>query len=321
MKLREVVTQDGEIWVDEEYADKYRRYTHTFVADDSLEPSSQPPPLYPGYSRVPDDSSLPGVPIFSRFICTSHWPLYQPETYRLCNAYRHTPAESRGTLGLRTASAYHVTQVGTFYVKSGGNTGNVTYYETPNTSCSVERRDGLRIGLSSSSNEVARFLGGNTFLLGSDVSAFGEKLDTVTDVLAFVNGEPQTVRARVYGLLSASLQGRVIVAPLLPSFNPSSLLALVNKGYMELKEAVFHEIPVEPPEIAMFTGSSSGTVNVKFEKDVAYYKFTLQFGQKEYYLAFRRGWIYRGEAKLGDSGAPLFRIVPPRGTGPPSLEV
>jgi hypothetical protein len=309
MKLVEVVTQDGEVWVEESYADRHRRYTHTFVADDSLQPS----PLYPGYSRVPDYSSLPGVPIFTRFTEVGHWSLYQPETYKLDGVYRYRSAESRGTLGLGTASAYHVAQVGTFYVKND----DLMFYETPNTPCVVKRRDGVQIGVSLASNEPARFLGDNTFLVESDVSVFGNKLNPDTDVLAFINGKPETVHAHVYGLVSGSFFDHVIVAPLLPSFNASSLLVLTNEHYSELEDVIAPASFPEPPETAMFTGSSSGTVDVKFEKYIAYLKYALSFGEKKYYLAFKHGWVYRGFSKPGDSGGPLFRIVPPRRIGLP----
>jgi hypothetical protein len=289
MKLHEVVTADGEIWIDENYADKYRRYTHTFIPNDEL----KVPPLYEGFSRVPASLTVPGVPIFVRFIEVARWGLFQPETYKLDNVYRYKSAELRGTLGLESASAYHVVQVGVFHTNE--------FYETPNTPCLVKRRDGVEIGVSLPTNEPARFLGKDTFFLTSDVSAFGDKLNSETNVLAFINGEPKIVHGRVYGFVSASFLNNVIIAPLVSSINPSFIASLFEEPFAE-------SIP-EPPETAMITGSSSGTISVRFEKQVAYYKFLMSFGKHEYFLMFKYGWIYRGVTKPGDSGGPLFRIV------------
>ncbi len=300
MKLREVVTADGEIWIDENYADRYKRYTHTFVPDDELGSFS----MYDGYYKVSPSLSVPGVPIFSRFEKVDRWSVFQPATYRLSNVYHYKSAEVRGTLGLENASAYHVIEVGTFY----SDENKRKFYETPNTPCVVKRRDGVVMGTPSFTNEPARFIGHDTFLLTTDVSTFGDKLNADTDVLAFINDKPEIVHARVYGLVSASFFNHVIIAPLVPTVNASFIVSLTKERELELVSRFVSEASAEPPETAMITGSTSGTITVHFEKEVLYYKYALNFGDHEYYLAFRHGWLYRGFTKPGDSGGPLFRI-------------
>jgi hypothetical protein len=308
MRLREVVTADGEIWVDENYADKYRRYTHTFTPQDELSPT----PMYDGFFKVPPYVVVPGVPVFTSFTEVGRWGIFQPETYRLSNVYHYKVSEVRGTLGLENASAYHVAEVGVFYKDVDVEEGKREFYETPNTPCIVKRRDGIEIGVSSVTNETARFLGHDTFLLTVDIATFGDKLNVNTNVLAFINGKPEIVHARVYGLVSASFLDKTIVAPVVPTVSASSLVTLVEKSFLEF---IPEPIP-EPPETAMITGSTSGTITVHFEKEVVYYKYVLNFGRHEYYLAFRHGWLYRGATKPGDSGGPLFRIPSREQTGP-----
>ncbi len=308
MRLREVVTADGEIWVDENYADKYRHYTHTFVPDDTFNVKR----LYHGYSKVPYHVVVPGVPVFARFTNVSRWSLFQPETYKLDDVYRYNSVEVRGTLGLESATAYHVSQVGVFYKRSEENEDEILRYETPNTPCVVKRRGNVEIGISQATNEPARFLGEDTFLLTTDIATFGNKLNVETDVLAFINDEPKIVRARVYGLVSAWFPGKIIVAPITGFVNPSTFFTLTENKFLDY----ILEPVVEPPETAMITGSTSGTITVRFEKEITYYKYALPFGKRHIYLAFRRGWMYHGFVDAGDSGGPLFHIPPREQTGP-----
>ncbi len=277
MKLVEFITTDGEVWVEESHVDKVKGYNHTFKAVDDTTPF----PLYGGYKHVSSSLTIPGVPIVAHFQKVDDWSVYQPSTYTMSNASDYTPVEVRGTLGLGSASAYHVVEVGVFKGDS--------QYETPNTPCVVKKLDGSPLGTTLVTNEPARYLGSDTFYLTGDISFFGNDAKVNTDVLMFVNGVPKVVQAQVLGIASATYQD----------------------------SSVFTPLSLDPPDTAFFTGSTSGTLTLRFVRELQHVKYGLTFGSKQLFLVFRRGWIFNSALKPGDSGGPLFRTVPPRETDLP----
>jgi hypothetical protein len=280
MRLYNVRTESGDVYLNEEFADKDKDYTHTFHADDELHPH----PLYPGYKKVLSTLIIPGVPIKAKFIRVKEWDIFQPAGYKFDNAYTFPPAEVRGTLGLRSASAWHIVQMGVFNRKES----KTEIYETPNTPMQVYTYYNTTLGVTSITNEPARYAGNARFILGYDFATFGDDLKLKTDVLAFVNDEPKTVNATIYGMASGSFGDKSIFTPL--------------------------QSP--PPEKALFTGSTTGTSVMEYMERLKDYTYMAQFGKSAYAVTFRNGWLYHGVVKPGDSGGPLFRIVAQQQTGP-----
>ena len=254
------------------------------VTKTSSENMRTPLPLYPGYDSRLLSSFYPGAPVLSSFHERTGWEKYQPQTYTLYANYRSRPKQSRGTVGaiddVHMVSAYHVVVSGTWEDA-----------DLPNSPCEVRDYKCVNRPLYSSlDNVVAQYLRFNPVIKGNSNCFILDRDIGITDVppvhdkrcLIFDEKGYSFHQCKVYGVVSAIDQEYVYVAPLVD------------------------EMPQVP---VFFTGSTSGTQILYPVKGDTTYGLVYELPGTKLIAEVKHGWVYKGKARPGDSGAPVFTIT------------
>ena len=281
-----LITEDDEIILNKKYMNLIsKEYRKDAILVEPTESGSEIP-IYPGYSPKLFTFFYPGAPIFSIYERVPNWEIFEPETYLFKDTYRLKPLSTRGTLGGRIGTwaitAYHVGALG---VWKNGN----YIRELPNSPCKIRPVNNAgMIATTAIITKPAQYVTNYPFLenvtatfeIENDIAFLNSGLSTEERCLIFTPNGYDFMNCEIVGLVSGSYGDHVVVAPL---------------------RETMPEIPL------MFTGSSSGTQVIEPIKRTKLITYKMSFDNETYILAVRKGWLFKGSAKPGDSGAPVFR--------------
>ena len=281
-----LVTEDDEVVLNKKYANlvnKEYRKDATLIEPTGSEST---PPLFSGYSSKLLTFLYPGAPVISIYEPVPNWEIYEPETYLFRDTYMLKPVSVRGTLGGRVGTwaitVYHVGALGVWQ--------NENYIrELPNSPCKVRPINNAGLSLTTATiTQPAHYVTNYPFLknvsatfeIENDVAFLTSGLSVEERCLVFTPDGYDFMKCEITGLVSGSYGDYVIVAPL---------------------RETMPEIPL------MFTGSTSGTQVIEPVKRTKLITYKLSFDSETYVLVIKKGWLFRGKSRPGDSGAPVFR--------------